>query len=84
MDSFSIKSVTFGGFDKLDVVRYIDNLSKTSAGEKQGLEEENRELRDENRRLRDRTASLEDEAADLRAKLADITRERDQLRQRHE
>ncbi len=79
MDSYSIKSVTFGGFDKLDVVRYIESLSKTAAGEKQDLEARVRELEDETQRLQDRTAELESQIADLQARLDETAAQRDKL-----
>lgn len=84
MDSYSIKSVTFGGFDKLDVVRYIDSLTRNAAGEKQGLADENRELREENRRLREQFSALEETVEELRRELAAVTGERDHLRQEAE
>lgn len=41
MEQFPIKSVTFGGFDKQDVARYIEQLAQ----EKQQLQAENENLR---------------------------------------
>ena len=41
MDQFPIKRVTFGGFDKQDVARYVEQM----AHEKQQLQEENESLR---------------------------------------
>ena len=74
MDNYPIKSVTFGGFDKQDVIRYIEQVS----GAQKALQEENDSLRAE-------TATLRQEAASLRAQLEDAaaqqTRLQDELSQ---
>ena len=37
MDNYSIKSVTFGGFDKQDVIRYIEETAKVAAATEKEL-----------------------------------------------
>ena len=60
MDNYPIKSVTFGGFDKQDVIRYIEQMSAAQ----KALQEENDSLRAE-------ADTLRQEAASLRAQLED-------------
>ena len=45
MESYSFKSVAFGGFDKQDVVRYLEQASEKAAAVQRELEEENGNLR---------------------------------------
>ena len=93
MENYSFKSVAFGGFDKQDVVRYLEQSSEKAAAAQRELEAENEMLRkqaadqlEELDRLRDK---LETEAA-VRADLeplraleqeaARLTAERDALK----
>lgn len=62
MDNYSIKSVAFGGFDKKDVVRYIEQTSQQAAALQQELQSEIDTLRSSN-------AALSDEISALRAQL---------------
>ena len=59
---YPIRNVTFGGFDRQDVVRYLENFSRSAEEEKQAL-------REENDRLCARTEKLEEENESLRAQL---------------
>ena len=93
MENYSFKSVAFGGFDKQDVVRYLEQASEKAAAVQRELEAENETLRkeaadraEERDRLREK---LETEAAaradlePLRALEQDVARltaERDALR----
>ncbi len=45
MENYSFKSVAFGGFDKQDVVRYLEQASEKAAAVQRELEAENAELR---------------------------------------
>lgn len=47
MDQYPIKSVTFGGFDKQDVINYIETLSRESAAAQERLQQESQDLRKE-------------------------------------
>ena len=62
MDQYSIKSVTFGGFDKKDVIQYIE----------QGAEAQ-KALQAENDSLRKQVAALTAEGASLREQLEQLT-----------
>ena len=41
MDTYSIKSVAFGGFDKQDVIRYIEQAAEQAAAAQEALQSEN-------------------------------------------
>lgn len=45
MENYPIKSVAFGGFDKQDVVQYIERAAQEAAAAEKALREENEELR---------------------------------------
>lgn len=72
MDNYPIKSVTFGGFDKQDVIRYIEQTSEKAAAAQ-------KELQAENAGLRSQVTALTDEAAALQEQLETLTAQRDQL-----
>lgn len=74
MDNYPIKSVTFGGFDKQDVIRYIEQTAQQAAAAQQALQAENDELRKQ-------VASLSAEAASLRAQIKALSGERDHLQE---
>ena len=70
MDNYPIKSVTFGGFDKQDVIRYIE---QTAAAQQT--------LQTENENLRNQVADLSAELSALRAQISSLSAERDQLQE---
>jgi len=72
MDNYSIKTVAFGGFNKQDVVQYIEKTAKETASLK-------KELEDEIAALRTQIAALTSEAETLRTQLAESTAEKDAL-----
>lgn len=72
MENYSFKSVPFGGFDKQDVVHYIQQSSEKAAAVQ-------RELEVENGRLRKRTEELEGRLADLTKELETLRDQRDRL-----
>lgn len=77
MENYSFKSVAFGGFDKQDVVRYLEQSSEKAAAAQRELEAENETLR---RRAEDSAEELER----LRDRVEALTEERDRLRERLE
>lgn len=77
MENYSFKSVTFGGFDKQDVVRYLEQASEKAAAAQRELETENEALR---REAADRAEELDR----LRARVEALTGERDALREKLE
>ena len=70
MENYPIKSVTFGGFDKQDVIRYIE---QTAAAQQT--------LQDENENLRKQAEALSAELSTLRAQVSSLSAERDRLQE---
>ena len=66
MENYPIKSVTFGGFDKQDVIRYIEQAAQTAAAAQN-------ELQAENETLRSKLDTLNQELTAARATLADMS-----------
>ena len=77
MESYSFKSATFGGFDKQDVVRYLEQSAEKAAAER-------RELEEENDRLRRQAEDQEERLGQLEVQITLLTRERDELREKLE
>ena len=80
MENGAFKSVAFGGFDKQDVIRYIEQSAQEAAALQQTLQQENEGLRTEAESLRTRVQELESrlsaETAELEAARAELERER--------
>lgn len=72
MDNYSIKSVTFGGFDKQDVIRYIEQSAEQAAAAQKALQEENDALQKQ-------VASLSESISHLQAQTEALSAERDRL-----
>lgn len=68
MEQYAIKSVAFGGFDKEDVARYIEQLSQESG-----------KLREERDALQERLNQAEQETAALREQLQELTEAKEHL-----
>lgn len=68
MEQNAIKSVAFGGFDKQDVARYIEQISQ-----------ETEKLREERDTLREQMEQLTQETAALREQVLELTDTRDRL-----
>lgn len=68
MDRSAIRSVAFGGFDKEDVARYIEQLSQ-----------ETEKLREERDALQEKADCLEKEADELRTQVQELTKAREEL-----
>ena len=77
MENYSFKSVAFGGFDKQDVVRYLEQASEKAAAVQ-------RELEEENGNLRKQAEETAEELERLRAQVEELTAERDGLREKLE
>lgn len=77
MENYSFKSVAFGGFDKQDVVRYLEQSSEKAAAAQ-------RELEAENETLRTKAEEQAEELERLRDRVDALTEERDRLRERLE
>ena len=77
MENYSFKSVAFGGFDKQDVVRYLEQTAEKTAAAQRELEAENEKLRKQAEEQAERLGRLEEQ-------LSELTRERDELREKLE
>lgn len=77
MENYSFKSVAFGGFDKQDVIRYLEQSAEKTAAERRELETENAKLRKQAEEQAERLSRLEE-------RVAELTRERDGLREKLE
>ena len=77
MESYSFKSVAFGGFDKQDVVRYLEQSSEKAAAAQ-------RELEAENEMLHRQAADQMEELDRLRVQVEELTEQRDRLREKLE
>ena len=67
MENYPIKSVTFGGFDKQDVIRYIEQAAKNSEDAQKELLEEAERLRAQIEELTAANAALQAEKESLEA-----------------
>lgn len=81
MDNYSIKSVTFGGFDKQDVIRYIEETAQASASAQKELQEQNAVLETENKDLRSKVDAMTAELASLQAQLQKLSAEYAQVKE---
>ena len=70
MEQYPIKSVTFGGFDKQDVIQYIEKAAA-----------EQRALQEELDTAREQLAALREETAAQRTQLEELSAERKRLRE---
>ena len=75
MDNYSIKSVTFGGFDKQDVIRYIEETAKAAAATEKELQEKLEQFIAENNELRSKLDTAEKELASLQTRFQDLNLE---------
>ena len=73
MDNNTFKSVAFGGFDKQDVIAYIQRTAQETAAAQDALRKENDDLRVENE-------SLSSQLATLRYQLETLRSEHEQLK----
>ena len=81
MDNYSIKSVTFGGFDKQDVIRYIEESAQTAAAAQKKLQSQNDILTAENAVLRSRLDAMASEITSLQTRLQNLTAEHTRLQE---
>lgn len=75
MENYSFKTVTFGGFDKQDVMRYIEQASEKAAAVQRSLEAENEALRKEIQTLSQRLQDAESESATLLSRCEGLQKE---------
>ena len=81
MDHYSIKSVTFGGFDKQDVIRYIEQTAEAANNAQKELQTQNEALRAENDALQEKVSSLTEELAALRSRMEELSSDHARLQE---
>lgn len=77
MENSIFKSVTFGGFDKQDVISYIERTAKEAVEAQQNLQRENDGLRDEVRILGDQVSDLQSRIEELQSENARLREAQD-------
>lgn len=78
MENSIFKSVAFGGFDKQDVVAYIEKAAREAAEVREKLQKENDGLKEETRTLGGRLAELEARLTELEEENASLRQELEQ------
>ena len=81
MDHYSIKSVTFGGFDKQDVIRYIEQTTEAASAAQKELQAQNDSLRSENEALQTKITSMTEELAALKKQMESLTSDHTRLQE---
>lgn len=79
MENTSFKNSLFGGFNRQDVIDYIESASRKNSETVAALESEVATLKDECEALRKERDELSEKLAELNEKLAALTEERDEL-----
>ena len=69
MENYPIKGVTFGGFNKQDVIEYIGRVSQEAAAAQKALQEENDALREKLTSAEGEAETLRRQVEQLRAEL---------------
>ena len=88
METKNFKSVAFGGFDKEEVIQYIQKTAQENTDVQEALRRENNDLRAENEALqkrldlslREQEDSARREAEELREKIESLSAELEELR----
>jgi chromosome segregation ATPase len=80
MENYPIKSVTFGGFDKQDVIRYIEQAANDAATAQKSLQAENDALRQKTAAQDQELSDLRGQTESLTAQLEDMKAQCDQLK----
>lgn len=73
MEQYAIKSVTFGGFDKQDVIRYIEQAAETASAAQKELQDQNDTLRAESEALLAKLEALTAELDSQKSELEGLT-----------
>lgn len=79
MESYTFKTVTFGGFDKQDVARYVEQLTQEHNAALSALQEENAALREKTTRLEAENRSLRTQADAQAASLSQLSAQAEKL-----
>lgn len=79
MESYTFKTVTFGGFDKQDVARYVEQLTQEHSAALAALQEENAALKEKNSHLEAENRSLRTQADAQAASLSQLSTQAEKL-----
>lgn len=79
MESYTFKTVTFGGFDKQDVARYVEQLTQEHSATLTALQEENAALKEKNSHLEAENHSLRTQADAQAASLSQLSAQAEKL-----
>ena len=79
MESYTFKTVTFGGFDKQDVARYVEELTQEHSAALAALQEENAALKEKNSHLEAENRSLRTQADAQAASLSQLSAQAEKL-----
>ena len=74
METKNFKSVAFGGFDKEEVIQYIQQMAQEHTQTQEALQKEVNDLRAENEGLKEKLELLQQEQADSARKEAETLR----------
>ncbi|WP_369282385.1 hypothetical protein [Oscillibacter sp. GMB15532] len=88
MEIKNFRSVTFGGFDKEEVIQYVQKTAQENTDEQEALRKDNSALREENEALkkqlevslREQAETARREGTELREKIRSLTAELEELR----
>ena len=79
MENNTFKSVAFGGFDKQDVINYIEKTAKAAAAEQEKLQQENERVKLENETLQKELAELKVQLNTIQGQWASVGAQKEKL-----
>ena len=79
MESYTFKTVTFGGFDKQDVARYMEQLTREHEEALAALQSENAALKEKNSHLEAENRSLRTQSDAQAASLSQLSAQAEKL-----
>ena len=79
MESYTFKTVTFGGFDKQDVARYLEQLTQEHSAALAALKEENAALKEKTSHLEAENRSLHTQTSAQAASLSQLNAQAEKL-----
>ena len=79
MESYTFKTVTFGGFDKQDVAHYVEQLTQEHSAALSALQEENAALKEKSSHLEAANCALRTQADMQAASLSQLSAQAEKL-----
>ena len=79
MESYTFKTVTFGGFDKQDVAHYVEQLTQEHSAALSALQEENAALKEKSSHLEAENRRLRTQADSQAASLSQLSTQAEKL-----